>query len=269
MLLDLYTQLTTPCSPHLRNLGYLSETLDMRRRAGRNSAAWQPHLDATRSFVLSSAERCRSKGTVIILGSGLLLDLPLVELSSMFREVLLKDVICLPETRKELRKHPNVTFLEHDVTGLAADLYRNGLQGVGNLPEPMQTRPQDERDADLVVSLNILSQLWVIPRAYASRLRDIGPEQVDEWCGRITEAHYASLRALTSPICLIADHQFIKRDRNGTVISTGSTVGNLALPEPDASWTWNIAPLSKESPDLSKELTVGGWHFPPHSLTSL
>lgn len=261
MLFDLYTHLRTSCSPYLRTMGYLGEAIDMRRRARRNRTAWQPHLDAARRFILSMLESRSTKNKAVILGSGLLLDVPLAELSALFRTVLLKDVICLPEIRRELKNYPNVTFTEHDVTGVAGSLYRNNLHSLSELPEPATARPADEQDADLVVSLNILSQLWVLPRAYASRLRGIGPEQADEWCARITEAHYASLRALIRPVCLVADHAFIKRDGNGTIISRGSTVGGLELPAPDQSWIWNIAPLSKESPDLSKELIVGAWRF--------
>lgn len=260
MLFDLYTSLTTACSPYVRNMGYLSETIDMRTRARANQQAWQPHLDATQQFILSAARRCQDKGKVVILGSGLLLDLPLAALSAMFREVALKDVVCLPGTRKELKRYANVTFAEHDVTGVAEQLYRNGVQGLSELPEPLFSRPDDEQDAGLVVSLNILSQLWVIPRTFASqRMRRLAPDRVDEWCGRITEAHYASLRSLSCPVCLIADHGFIKRDGSGAIISRGSTIGGLVLPEPDESWTWNIAPLSSRSRDLSKELIVGAW----------
>ena len=263
MLLDLYIALTTSCSPYLRNMGYLNETIDMQKRAGKNRTAWQPHLDATQRYILSAVERCQNKGRAVILGSGLMLDLPLAALSSMFHEVILKDVICLPAVRKELQKYSNATFLEHDVTGVAGSLYRNSLQGISELPEPARVRPSDERDADLVVSLNILSQLWVIPRAFAAqRLRALGHDQVDEWCGRITEAHYASLRSLSCAVCLIADHAFVKKDGSGRTVGRGSTIGGLGLPAPGESWTWNLAPLTRDSPDLSKELVVGAWYFP-------
>ncbi len=262
MLLDLISYLTTPCSVYLRNMGYLSETIDMRKRARGNRAAWQPHLDATAKFVLASAECCPKKGTVVILGSGLLLDLPIEELSQQFQHVILKDVICLPEVRKQIRHFSNITFRESDATGIAETLYRNGLQGIHELPKPVSVRPQDEQAADLIVSLNILSQLWIVPRAYVGQhLRGLPPDQVDEWCSRITEAHYNSVRALSGSVCLVADHAFIKRDRTDRILCKGSTIGTLLLPEPDTSWTWNIAPLTKRSPDLSKELIVGGWRF--------
>jgi hypothetical protein len=118
------------------------------------------------------------------------------------------------------------------------------------------------QDCGLVVSLNILSQLWVVPRAYASqRLRGQNEYQVDEWCGRVVAAHYSFLRSLTCDVCLVADHEFVKRDSSGRVISRGSTVYGLELPAPESSWTWNIVPPSKASGSVSKELIVGAWHL--------
>lgn len=98
----------------------------------------------------------------------------------------------------------------------------------------------------MVVSLNILSQLWVIPRAYAlKKLHGLEDEELDDWCGQIVSSHYAFLQSLPCDVCLVADFEFIKRDKNGVVASHGSTIFNLALPPPEESWTWNIAPMSK------------------------
>jgi hypothetical protein len=262
MLSDLITSLTTPCSPLIRRMGYLNEAIEMRGRARLHAAAWQPHLDNTRSFVLSSAEMCRNRNKAVILGSGLLLDVPLAEITSMFRDVVLMDVVCLREVRKQIRTYNNVSFMECDVTNTAERLYQNGLKGIHELPESVPSVPGIGQDCGLVVSLNILSQLWVVPRAHAARqMRGLNEYQVDEWCGRIVAAHYAYLRSLPCDVCLVADYEFVKRDSGGRVISRGSTVYGLELPRPDASWTWNIAPINKGSRSFSKDLTVGAWHL--------
>ncbi|OGW42080.1 MAG: hypothetical protein A2010_05730 [Nitrospirae bacterium GWD2_57_9] len=232
----------------------------MRNRFRQRQAAWQPHLNSSRQFILAAAKRCPDRNKVVILGSGLLLDVPLHELSSQFREVILMDVICLPETRKQISSCPNAVFVEHDLTGLSEQLYRHKLQGRADLPGIEAAAPAHCGNADLVVSLNILSQLWVIPRGYAiDRPPRADPEQLDDWCSGMVAAHYSFLRGLPCPVCLIADHAFVKRDREDRVISSGSSVYDLALPEPDASWKWNIAPLGSESGFYSKELRVGAW----------
>jgi len=261
MLSDLFTSLSTPLSPHLRELGYFDEALDMRRRARLNQAAWQPHLDNTRRFILSTAEKCCTRDKVVLLGSGLLLDIPLDEFAAMFREVVLMDVVCLPAIRKRIARHSNCRFVEIDVTGTAERLYQNQKHRIDELPRP-ESSLSTVSDADLVVSLNILSQLWVVPRAFAGRrFPGLDPTKADEWCAELVKAHFMMLRSLASDVCLVADHECIKRDRGNAVISRASTVFDLELPEPDEFWNWNIAPISKENAHASKELTVGTWHF--------
>jgi hypothetical protein len=265
MIRDLFINLTTRLSPHLRALGYLDEAIAMRKRSRRNREAWKTHLDNTRRFVLASAEKCRSRGKVVVLGSGLLLDVPLPELAGMFQEVFLMDVVCLPEVGQQIRAYRNVMFLEHDATNIAERLYQNSLRGDTALPEPAPLAAA-YNGAGFVVSLNILSQLWVVPRAFIGRhLPSVPLEQVEDWCSRIVEAHYSTLRSLSRDICIIGDYEFVKRDSRGAIISRSTTVYDLALPAPDASWTWNILPPGAEG--VSKELIVGAWHFPRSSRT--
>jgi hypothetical protein len=262
MLKDLLDSIRLPCSPYIRRMGYLTEAIEMRGRARRHTTAWHSHLERSRSFILASAETCPTRNRVAILGSGLLLDVPLVDLSTMFREVVLMDVVCLPEIRKLIARHSNARFIEHDVTGVAERVLLTGQRGGSELPEPTPELSGEIRDSSLVVSLNILSQLWVVPRAYASRhMRGLDEYAVDEWCGRIVAAHYGALKSLSCDVCLIADHAFVKRIRTGEVISRGSTVYDLELPEPDRTWTWNISPLDDQTGAGSKELIVGAWHL--------
>ena len=259
MLYELFLHLTTPCSTHVRRMGYLDEAIAMRRRFRRNRTAWQPHLDNSRRFVLSAAEQCRNKSKVVILGSGLLLDVPLAELATMFQEVVLMDIVCLPEVRRQINRHDNIRFVEHDVTNVAQSLDQNGRD---RLPEPAPASPEIDENTGFVVSLNILSQLWVVPRTYAARhLRGVSDDQVEDWCQRIVESHFASLRSMPCDVCLVADYEFVKRDGEGQVVSRASSIYDIPLPEPDASWTWNIVPIGKDSPHLSKELIVGAWNM--------
>lgn len=261
MIREFLAHLTTPCSPHIRSMGYLDEALAMQQRF-RRRGTWQIHLENSRRFLLSSAQKCRSRNRAVILGSGLLLDVPLAELSSLFHRVLLIDVVCLPQVRKQIRRYGNAQFIEHDVSTVAERLYRYKQRGIQELPEPEQDSSPHYAGADFVVSLNILSQLWVIPRAFLLTPRPrIDQEQLDAWCGRVVQSHYASLRGLDCTVCLIADYEYVKRDKEERIFSRGSTVYGTELPEPDDSWAWNIAPLGEESSFHSKDLLVGAWHF--------
>lgn len=267
MFFELLAYITTPCPPYVRHMDYLTEILAMKKRHRLNQASWQPHLDATRRTVLAVAEKCRNRSKVVVLGAGLLLDVPLAELSRMFQEVVLLDIVILPEVRRRAKKYGNVKLLQHDVTNVAENLYENILQGCSELPESAPRAPEIDERAGLVVSLNVLSQLWVIPRAYAlKKLRGLDEEQVDDWCGRIAASHHAFLLSLTCDRCIIADYECAKRDRAGRVASRSSTLYGLPMPCPDTFWTWNIAPLQDDHRYLSKELTVGAWIMPARAI---
>jgi hypothetical protein len=262
MAFNLYTSLTTRSSPHIRRMGYIDEAIAMRDRYDRRREAWQSHLINARSFVLSAARQCRNRNKVVILGSGLLLDIPLAELSSLFREVVLMDVVCLPQVRRLIRKYDNARFVEHDVTNMAVLLDQNKRFGIRELPSSIPVTAETYGNPDLVVSLNILSQLWVVPRSFAMKeMPGIAEEQIDDWCRSIVAQHYSLLRDLTCSVCLIADYEYVRRDIEGKAYCRESTIFNFPLPEPDSSWTWCIGPLGEESLYRSKELIVGAWHF--------
>ncbi len=260
MFTEIFTCLTTPCPEYVRRMDYLSEAIGMRNRYQRNRAAWQPHLENTRRFVIAAADGCRKRSRAVILGAGLLLDVPIEELTAMFEEVVLMDIVFLPEVRRVVKRFGNAKIVRHDVTNMAQRLHENTLHGVRELPAATPGVPIDE-DTGFVVSLNILSQLWVVPRAYAlRRLKHIDEEELDGWCRQVVESHHAFLTSLSCSVCLVADHEFVKRDREGTIVGRASTVWGLTLPEPHASWTWNIAPMGERRPYLSKELNVGAWY---------
>lgn len=262
MFSELFTYLTTHCPQYVRHMDYLSEAIDMRRRHRRNQEAWQSHLENTRRFVLASAEKCANRNKAVVLGAGLLLDMPLTELSSMFREVELLDIVFLPETRRSTKRYGNVRLIQCDVTNMAQRLHENINRGLRELPDSRPDVHEIDKDTGLVVSLNILSQLWVVPRAYAlKKLPGIDEEQIDDWCRQIVEAHYTFLKSMNCAVCLVADHEFVKRDCDKNVVSQCSTIFGLALPKPDASWTWNIVPLGEDRQFVSKELIVGAWHM--------
>lgn len=251
-----------PCPQYIRHMGYVSEVIAMRSRYQRSRVSWKPHLDHSRRFIVSAAEKCRDRSKAVILGAGLFLDVPLEELSSLFREVVLVDIVFLPEARKSVRKFDNVKLVRHDVTNMAQKLYENIHRGHSELPKSTPTAPEIDENTGLVVSLNILSQLWVVPRMYAlGKQPGLDEELVEDWCRQIVESHYVSLKSMPCTVCLIADHEAVKYDREGRIVSRISTVFDMELPASDASWTWNIVPMGDDHQYLSKELNVGAWYL--------
>jgi hypothetical protein len=241
---------------------YLYQAIALRGRYQRRSAAWQPHLDNTKAFILSSVERSRTRDKVIVLGSGLLLDVPIESLVEKFREVVLVDVVHLPEVHRRIKQYKNVQLIQGDITNVAEKLFKSIQHGMNELPLSEPIIPEIDASTSLVISLNILSQLAAVPQDYVQKKRpEISQEQLDVWCDQIREAHYQQLTTLLCEVCLIADHEYVYKDKSGTVIEQGSTVGKVMLPKPDTSWWWEIAPFGEASKEYSKELFVGAWHM--------
>jgi hypothetical protein len=241
-------------------MGYLYQSIALRGRYKRRKNSWQPHLDSTKVYISEVIRSCRKRGKVIVLGSGLLLDLPVAELSAAFDEVVLVDIVHLREIRKQAGNYPNVRLIQADITGVAAELHKKIGRGIGELPEGCPNITSLDEKTGLVISLNIMSQLAAIPAEYLSKNMTTRDEPaIDKWCDKIRYAHYAALMELSYPVCLIADYKFIRRDKAGIIVREGSTIGNLCLPAPDRTWTWHIEPYGEERPDSAKELVVGAW----------
>lgn len=263
MLHEMVTWCITSCPSYVRRMEYLYQAIALRGRYRRRKHAWQPHLDAARSFILSVAERCVSRGRVVVLGSGLLLDVPIERLAEQFGEVVLVDIVHLPEIRRRVRAYPNVRLLQHDVTGVAKPLYENVRRGIQALPEVNAVIPEAGGDTGLVVSLNLISQLAAIPSYYVSKkMPNVSQDELDAWCNRIRAAHLDALAALSCDICVIADYAYVWSDAGGAAVEQGSTVGDLALPEAGVKWEWHIAPFGEEPGGHAKTLSVAAWHWP-------
>ncbi|MDA8138243.1 MAG: hypothetical protein M0036_06250 [Desulfobacteraceae bacterium] len=259
MLPELFTYLTTPCPRFVREMGYLHEAIAIRGRFHRCGAAWKEHLERSRAAVLAAARTCREREAVVILGSGLLLDVPLAELAGAFKEVILVDIVHLPAVRRVARRLGNVRLENFDVSTIALKLFELMKTGRPTLPELMSADFSFGTAPSLVVSLNILSQLPVIPgRFVRQRLPAVGEEDLIEWSKRIVAVHYASLQALAGDVCLIADYAYIQLGRDGSR-EVGSTLHGLELPEPQSTWLWQIAPLGELSDHYARELKVGVW----------
>jgi hypothetical protein len=241
-------------------MGYLSEAMAMMNRYRRCRNAWLPHLEKTKEAVADAAASCRNRGKVIVLGSGLLLDLPLEMLAACFEEVVLVDIVHLPHVFGRTRHHPNVNVVQSDITGVAEQLFRGVRSGRMDLPKGSPLVPGVDDRAGLVVSLNILSQLSVVPCRFA-HLHMSRPEdtRLSSWSDAVLHAHYAALQALTCDVSVIADYRYVLKDETGNIVSEGSTISSLPLPEPASSWTWQLAPRGEISAQHTKELLVGAW----------
>ncbi|MEM9683447.1 MAG: hypothetical protein AAF942_09290 [Pseudomonadota bacterium] len=246
MILETLEYLTTRCSPPARRLGYLKEAIAIKARHRRNCEVWGPHLARSRAFILAAADACARQRTVLVLGSGLLLDIPLGALSAGIDRVLHVDMIHLRRARRVAASYPNVSFHTEDITGLAAtfgDRVRDGWRGD---PVPGPTSFHDLAEVDLVISANVAAQLPVMP---AATLRRAGAEaeQVRGFCRAVVEAHLAYLDGFRAPVCLVTETDREIHGPHGDLLRLEDALFGVRLPELDASWTWDMAPVGEAS----------------------
>lgn len=226
-------------------IGYRAGAVRLWSRYGRCKKIWAPHLDHTRRFVRDAALASRGRGTAIVFGSGLLADLPLEELCAQFERVELVDIVHLPGARWRTRRFANVHHLVCDLTGVGSGLV------AGDLPIPQSTYGLGDAAIDFVVSLNLISQLPLAGIDWLESRRGWTAERCEAYGAQIVAAHLAHLRAFDCPVCLIGDAARSFMLKSGTPAERQDALFGVALPPPDATWDWDLAPLGEISSEYA------------------
>lgn len=200
-----------------RQGGEINASVRLWARARRCARDWAEHEANCQAFVRSNMpERGR---VAIVLGSGLLRDVPVQELSRAFRDVRLYDLQHLASVRlwalvKGIR---NLRFMQRDLA--------SGLDFL-----------RDDPEVDLVISANLLSQLGV------------AAERMGADAAAVILAHVDGLRALPGRRLLMTDVAFDVVHKDGAVAERHDLMHGVALPEAAASWTWPVAPYGELDP---------------------
>ena len=261
MIQELWTYLRTPCPRPYRKLGYLKGLVAIEARHQRHEAAWAPHLAQCHRAMIDSVSLASARNKVVILGSGLLLDVPLAPLCHVMREVVLVDLAHLPSVRRRVKGKSKVTLVEHDVTGLAEALL--ALKSGDELPPPAATLPPEAEGADLIISTNMLSQLDITPRLEASQRTGRPESELDLWCRAILADHLRLLRGSGAFISLLTDSVHRYLDGEGREVERDDVIPGVELPDPVRSWTWTIAPLGELQEALELQADVGWYPLGP------
>ncbi len=255
MLAELFRYVATPCPRYARAMGYLHEQISIRARHQRCRRAWEPHLERTKQVIRDAVGRCQRRRKAVIFGSGMLLDVPVAELTSSFREVVLVDVV-----------HPlgagwrlaNATALAADVTGTAETVYRLAHAGGEPLPRVRPTLFRDDAEVDLVASVNLLSQLPYIPCKYLAAAAAYPKEEIDAFARHLVEAHIDYLRELPGVVSLVCDLERLTLDRSGKLTERLTALRGVKLPWSGEEWVWDLAPRPESNPHYSYQRRVVG-----------
>jgi hypothetical protein len=250
--------LATPCSRPLRGMGYLRELMAIRGRAWRCWNAWKPHLEKSKSIIRTAVEHCSQRRKAVILGSGMLYDVPVDELSAAFREVLLVDIVHPLKNWLPGFRHKNLRRVTADVTGTAEEVYRIAKLSGTILPRTEPSLFLDDPEVDLVVSLNLLSQLPVIPTTYLERVGAHSPDAIQAFARHLITSHLAYLQRFECTVALITDVEKLTLNHAGTMIGKTSLLRGVELPGIGETWIWQLAPRPEADADYSYYRRVVG-----------
>ena len=266
MIREAIQSLLTPCPWFLRRMGYAREQAGISGRLARNKAAWAPHQAATREAILAAAALCQGRRTAVLLGAGLLYDVPLAELTRFFDRVVLADLLHTPWPWRIPRL--KAERVRYDCTGALDALWRAGgamgEEEAIHLFQTAQPPPLPEADTcDLVVSVNLASQLGSLPADWLCAKRPRSPGFSAQLRIAAAARHVGWLRGLSGVRCLVADRTMIVRERDGTESEREPLLDESGLGPPERAWTWNLAPIPEWCHEHHLEHEVGAWIFPP------
>lgn len=220
---------------------FIRSSVSLWSRARRRAGAWAAHEENCRAFIRDTIAGMTQKRTAVVLGSGLLRDVPVEELARRFDTVVLADLVHVASVRAwlKLRRIRNVRLISRDLSG-----FNDALEG--KTPEPLAFLRQVPY-LDLVVSANILSQIGV---GATRRLEGAGNPREDDIPRALIEAHLEGLAGLPCKVALMTDTAYRVTDRQGKVVEEDDLLRGVPAPQAKRSWTWPVAPYGELGRDV-------------------
>ncbi|MDD9898026.1 MAG: hypothetical protein OXU45_03395 [Candidatus Melainabacteria bacterium] len=248
------------CPKYVKDLKLLHEIIAIEARYKRCRQAWQPHLEQCKKLIIEEAKQLPKRERIIIFGAGSLHDVPLKELSHLFEELHLVDIFFLQAAIDEMKTYPNLDFHQLDITGVLRAASQLDNDSIIKIDTLTKTRPRDflqDENIDMVVSLNLLSQLPVQIKDYYER-NEIRSTELNEFYQSLILNHLGYLRAFAasgSKTLLISDtERLIAGEIESSLLNLDDSIFNGF--EPIQDWTWLIAPQGELDPNYDLSLRV-------------
>ena len=258
MIIEYFKYLTNPATKSAKKMGQLRETIAMEARYKRSKSQWETHLKNTKSLIEESSLKVVNQNELIVLGSGLLLDIPIEFLAKYFKRVYLVDVVHLKKIKQTINTYNNVFLVEHDITGLSDQLINASKSNFTDI-QPQVSIPKLSADTSLVISANMLSQLHYSPVKFVTNKFGFNEKQQIILTKSIMLSHIEMLSKLDCRVCLITDYTRQYKDEGQQIIEQEDALPNIKLPKPDKEWLWEIAPRGELNKNISLTSVVYGY----------
>lgn len=252
MLWEILQSWRTPVfAPFVKKMGYLHEAIAMVARAKRCEPSWQAHYNECQAVISQAVAQSKQHRKVLIFGAGTLNDIPLAELSCAFKAVILVDLVFLSSARAQAKSLPNVDLIEHDVTQSLAEIFTGRL----NVTQP--SKWLDDPEIDLVISLNLITQLPLIPVRWLLNTQKVSEIKAHRIAQQLIQQHLEYLQAFQGLVCLIADRENIEIHQQSGKPEVMDPWWELEPPPIQRSWPWLVVPRGERSRHISQTNTVG------------
>lgn len=220
---------------------FIRSSVNLWARANRCRTAWAEHERLTKAAILKAAEECRQRRTAVVLGSGLLRDVPVIELSRLFDTVVLVDLVHLASVRCWIKAKglTNLRLIERDLSGLDAML-------ASQTAEPLSFLRQVPY-LDFVASANLLSQIGI---GASRRISGMAHQAMpDNLLPGLVKAHFDGMAQVAAQTVLVTDVSYTVLDRSGAEHETEDLMHGVDLGTPSVCWDWQVIPFGEESRD--------------------
>ena len=233
MLLDLFNNWRVDCPPWARELGLLREPQAIAKRHRRLAGAWAAHLTASRAAMLAAAARCVQRRSVLVIGAGDCLDVPVAELAVIFERVVLADIVVSANCISQL-----------------------GLVPGHALPAKEQDSSLPDRCAQAAARQHLMWLARIFHTLLATK-----PHPVPNLFPHSRLLGISGLGARPGVRLLLADLARLNISADGREIKRESLSERYGLKQPDRQWRWNLAPIPEWSPDFHRVHEVGAWIY--------
>lgn len=263
MLREIIRSLRVDAHPAARRLGLVREHAAIDARHARVAGAWKSHLESSHAAIREVADGCAVKGRVLVVGAGDCLDVPVPELATVFKEVILADVVISPVVRDLEKKFPaTVRGVVWDATGALETLTKTATPlstaEAAAVFETADPGPPPGGEPDLVVSANCLSQIGLVPAESLAKAQS-DPHFVARCAAAAARRHVRWLGERPGRRLLMADAARLNISPDGKLLRREPLTEPLGLPAPDRTWRWDLAPIPEWSRRYHRVHDVGAW----------
>lgn len=225
---------------YVKEMKYCEDQIGIFDRYQNEFDNWEPHLLNTRRFILENCN-CQNQKPLAVLGSGWLLDVPVMELLQKFPKVVCYDIKHPEEVLYKFRNNKNVEFVQFDLTGGAAQYFFQLSKGEKKTNSPVWDFPYKKIDFsgfEMIISLNLLNQLDRLIIDYLANFKRYTADDLQKISKAIQQNHINNI--IGQNAILIFDYEELRLKDGKLMQSVPLVFCDLPASSKMEEWEWRF-----------------------------